>query len=49
MENTKATFSPTILPLCNESETILDEKEVDLFTSMDEVVDEEYIHSLLDK
>ncbi|KAL2471561.1 Cyclin-D5-1 [Abeliophyllum distichum] len=48
MENSKASFSPTRLLLCYESETSLDEKEVDLFVSMDEAVDEEYIQILLD-
>ncbi|KAL2489179.1 cyclin-D5-1-like [Forsythia ovata] len=48
MENSKASFSPTRLLLCYESKTSLDEKEVDLFISMDEAVDEEYIQILLD-
>ncbi|XP_022855600.1 cyclin-D5-1-like [Olea europaea var. sylvestris] len=45
MDNSKATFSPTRLLLCDESETSLYEKEVDLLSSMDE----EYIKSLLDR
>lgn len=45
MDNSKATFSPTRLLLCDESEKSLYEKEVDLLSSMDE----EYIKSLLDR